>query len=461
MKALRSWLVGVGLALAACGGAAGVSSNSETHFLGFCTENSCGEGLSCICGVCTVTCDPARSCGALHPDAICTIPSSGSCGDDAEPSVCDVDCDGDDACSSLGSEYRCQSGVCRLPGCIHDGQSYPIGEEFPASDGCNSCSCTEDGVLCTEIGCGSPPNTCEWDGTTYDIGEEFRTADGCNSCSCTEDGVACTTIDCSTCDYEGTIYQIGEEFPASDGCNSCSCTEDGVLCTEIGCVPPTTCEYDGTTYDIGEEFPAGDGCNSCSCTEDGVACTDIGCTTCEYDGTTYDIGEEFPATDGCNSCTCAENGGVLCTEIGCLPPTTCEYAGTTYDVGEEFAAADGCNSCSCTEDGVVCTDSACAEGCLVGDRFYEYGDSYLADDGCNTCTCSEDGSGCSQGDCSRPECLLPFEVGECDAAIPVYYYNAQTAQCEERTYGGCGGNDNNFATLEDCQSRCREFDNGD
>lgn len=380
MKALRRWLVGVGLALAACGGAAGVTSNSETHFLGLCTEGSCGDGLSCICGVCTVTCDPARSCGALHPDAICTVPSSSSCGDDTEPSVCDVDCDDDDDCASLGEGYDCQAGFCRLEGCVYDGQSHGFGDEFPATDGCNSCSCTEDGVLCTEIGCGSP-NTCEYDGTTYDI---------------------------------------GEEFPATDGCNTCTCSADGVLCTEIGC-EPNTCEYDGTTYDIGEEFPASDGCNTCDCTEDGV----------------------------------------LCTEIGCLPRITCEYAGTNYDIGEEFTAADGCNTCGCTEDGVVCTDSACAEGCLVGDRFYEYGDSFLADDGCNTCYCDEEGGGCSQAECSKPYCLLPFEVGECDAAIPVYYYNAQTAQCEERTYGGCGGNDNNFATLEQCQSSCEEFDNGD
>ena len=378
MKAFRSWLVGVGLALGACGGAAGVTSNSETHFLGLCAEDSCGDGLSCICGVCTVTCDPARSCGALHPDAICTVRSSSSCGDAAEPSVCDVDCDDDDKCSSLGSDYRCQDGFCRPQGCSYDGQSYGIGEDFPATDGCNTCTCSEDGVLCSEIGC---TTTCEYDGTTYDVGEEFPAVDGCNSCSCNEDGVACTLIDCG-----------------SSG----------------------TCEYDGTTYDIGEEFPATDGCNTCGCTEDGV----------------------------------------LCTEIGCLPPTTCEYGGTTYDVGEEFPAADGCNACGCTEDGVVCTDSACAEGCQVGDRFYEYGDSFLADDGCNSCYCDEEGGGCGQSDCSRPECLMPFEVGECDAAIPVYYYDAQSAQCEERIYGGCGGNDNNFATLEDCQSRCREFDNG-
>ena len=130
MKALRIWLVGVGCALAACGGVAGVSSNSETHFLGFCSEGDCDDGLSCICGVCTVTCDPAASCVALNPNAICTQPSPAACGDDTEPSVCDVDCEGDGECASLGSSYRCQAGVCRLPGCVYEGNVYEEGATF-------------------------------------------------------------------------------------------------------------------------------------------------------------------------------------------------------------------------------------------------------------------------------------------------------------------------------------------
>ena len=51
-------------------------------------------------------------------------------------------------------------------------------------------------------------------------------------------------------------------------------------------------------------------------------------------------------------------------------------------------------------------------------------------------------------------CLLPADPGECFADIPRYFFNAETGQCEMFSYGGCGGNDNNFETLEECRKAC-------
>lgn len=51
-------------------------------------------------------------------------------------------------------------------------------------------------------------------------------------------------------------------------------------------------------------------------------------------------------------------------------------------------------------------------------------------------------------------CELPFESGPCEAAFGVYYHNAQTGTCEPTIYGGCGGNENRFATLEECEEEC-------
>ena len=48
--------------------------------------------------------------------------------------------------------------------------------------------------------------------------------------------------------------------------------------------------------------------------------------------------------------------------------------------------------------------------------------------------------------------LLP-EVGPCDAAIPIYYFNQENNQCEEFLWGGCNGIVP-FMTLEDCQNSC-------
>ncbi|XP_047994779.1 papilin-like isoform X3 [Leguminivora glycinivorella] len=56
----------------------------------------------------------------------------------------------------------------------------------------------------------------------------------------------------------------------------------------------------------------------------------------------------------------------------------------------------------------------------------------------------------------RPEdvCSLPAEVGLCRAAIPRFYFNAASRRCEPFTYGGCGGNHNNFETIQECEQRC-------
>jgi hypothetical protein len=51
-------------------------------------------------------------------------------------------------------------------------------------------------------------------------------------------------------------------------------------------------------------------------------------------------------------------------------------------------------------------------------------------------------------------CALPFEVGDCNAAEQVWWFNAQTGLCEERQYGGCGGNDNRFGSPEECFAAC-------
>lgn len=53
-------------------------------------------------------------------------------------------------------------------------------------------------------------------------------------------------------------------------------------------------------------------------------------------------------------------------------------------------------------------------------------------------------------------CALKPDNGPCRAMIKQFFFNIHTQQCEEFMYGGCEGNQNRFATLEDCQEKCIE-----
>jgi hypothetical protein len=81
--------------------------------------------------------------------------------------------------------------------------------------------------------------------------------------------------------------------------------------------------------------------------------------------------------------------------------------------------------------------------------------------GCSTdAQCAGMGASCDrkQGRCytpksPEPRCQLAFDVGPCDAAMRVYAF--VDGECKPATYGGCGGNDNRFSTLEECLARCQ------
>ena len=51
-------------------------------------------------------------------------------------------------------------------------------------------------------------------------------------------------------------------------------------------------------------------------------------------------------------------------------------------------------------------------------------------------------------------CGLEPESGLCEAYFPSYFYNMTSKRCERFIYGGCGGNDNRFSTVEQCQATC-------
>lgn len=96
-------------------------TGGETHFLTRCVPgaNTCGDQLSCMCGVCTRPCAERAACDAL-PAAQC-VP--GCVTDDMKaPGVCEVSCVVDDDCSVVSRTHHCDRGACRA-GSIASGGS--------------------------------------------------------------------------------------------------------------------------------------------------------------------------------------------------------------------------------------------------------------------------------------------------------------------------------------------------
>ncbi len=87
-------------------------TGGETHFLRLCEAEGgpCGDGLSCICGVCTTACSVNDPCGS-YPGAQCVMPPP-SC--EVVERSCDVQCASNEDCWDLSQGHHCIDGWCRL-----------------------------------------------------------------------------------------------------------------------------------------------------------------------------------------------------------------------------------------------------------------------------------------------------------------------------------------------------------
>ncbi|KAL3085166.1 hypothetical protein niasHS_010235 [Heterodera schachtii] len=52
-------------------------------------------------------------------------------------------------------------------------------------------------------------------------------------------------------------------------------------------------------------------------------------------------------------------------------------------------------------------------------------------------------------------CSLPPDAGPCRQFVPKWFFNAQSGLCEQFSFGGCHGNQNNFADQDKCEAKCR------
>lgn len=369
-------LIALALVSVGCGSRIDDEAGGESHFLSAC-ETTCDRGLTCIDQVCTRECSDHDDCKGLASNAVCV--------DAPEGPVCNVE-----------SAAPCEEG----------GLNHERGDSWQCSDGCNTCNCTESGVVSTGIFC---PSTCEEGGKTHVAGETWPCSDGCNTCTCTEDGLQQTMRVCpdgavSTCEDDGQTYHLGDTWTCSDSCHTCSCGEGGDISrTDEECPQLVVCSWNGDDYQLGDLVELGTGV-TCVCLETG----EIGlCTGANVDGGSSTSSED---TSG-----------------------SCSYGDQEYASGEVVELGTGA-TCICLDTG------------LLGQ--------------CTGAIAEPDGGGATVGG-SAPDsvvdiCQLPPDSGDCLAAEPAVYFDPQSGQCLQFIYGGCGGNGNRFDSTSACYAACRK-----
>ena len=107
-------------------------TGSETNFLEHC-ESQCGDGLTCLCGVCTRACTGTNECSELAQVSQCVSvlenPDSGTNSSCQQGATCDVSCIRTADCTALGSGYQCETGYCRKGNVTCPAEALPAGDQ--------------------------------------------------------------------------------------------------------------------------------------------------------------------------------------------------------------------------------------------------------------------------------------------------------------------------------------------
>jgi hypothetical protein len=98
------------------------------------------------------------------------------------------------------------------------------------------------------------------------------------------------------------------------------------------------------------------------------------------------------------------------------------------------------------DDGTLASDAATKDDSLADASGEDTSDDETGGDG--------DDEGEDESSETPAACKLPFEAGNCLAYIEVWAYEPSKQACSKQVYGGCGGNENRFATRKECEQRC-------
>jgi hypothetical protein len=307
--------------------------------------------------------------------------------------------------------------------CFYNGVTYAVGAAFGSTDGCNTCQCTSNGIACTTMGCqnggagaagGAAIGGCIYGGVSYANGSSFKSTDGCNSCTCSINGVACTTMACAAggasstgCDCSGLA--AGDQMICPDGsspsisCNrftdgSCGWLSSGCPTSgaggsggiaggagtgatgAVGCgpvnLPNITCSNYQIVHDPNTGCASGYVCPQqdagvCTCSGPAPAAPTQVCFDASIGGpicTALSTGTCGWAMRGCPVQQDAGAGGATALDAGpsagaSSSITVCVVNNVVHNQGDVFKSTDGCNTCQCTVYGTMCTTLGCVVSC--------------------------------------------------------------------------------------------------
>ena len=212
-------------------------------------------------------------------------------------------------------------------GCSYDGQSHQVGDAFPATDGCNSCSCEADGsVGCTEKACDSCQSLVARYGTQTELAHQCDSTlpNPCNlqvsqhlACGC-ETFVVADAWNQSEAD---TLQKSYDAMKCAAGlqCEPCAtplgahCSAAGICVSDYEPAPGPACKVNGVVYPDGaSNIPDPVSCNTCVCQAGELACDNQLCPKPCPEGTLF--------ARGCAKC--GPTDACLVVESACMPTCT-------------------------------------------------------------------------------------------------------------------------------------------
>jgi hypothetical protein len=296
--------------------------------------------------------------------------------------------------------------------------------------------------------------------------------DGCPMCQCqpASDTADCTPVRCrNNCAFG--------RHKDSRGCDTCACarrstrpiSRPALSTASVTVNTHADDDDDDATDDDDTAVAPGPLCPMCMmyCPH-GMEKDERGCPVCRCNEHPVPVTPRTPVRRGQGQGAGGHGRGRGVSAVDrvsrtrCLAPTCMMFCPHGFNND-----SNGCAICSCREpaslsatnqravsipqppaDAISCRPVRCRNHCAFG--------YHVNAAGCQTCLCkSEADSSPDTRTGALPElCSLPAVVGHCRAAHSRWYFSAASGQCETFTYGGCGGNANNFRSEDDCKAAC-------